>query len=328
MIAGMPWVPPRKPDLPEPADAREHKEWNSDDEDIDEFGRKKRRRKAGASQRMAAAANSGSGCITSGRHQGSDDEERRPDTEAGASCDPGRRGGGVKSALSEKQRAALERLRGRCGKRESAAGVVGGPNVGADAGMIPTQEEDLPAAQVLQATIDLNRGRAAFPDQATGSMQTGQAVIDAGWVPAVLTQPTNGLSQSATLVAPTPRAPLMATMGWTNPADWIAPAASVTAPATWDQAPTTLNQVTLQGGTSPWGPLMATWLAASASTLPRNESQEPMLNDATGTGEVSNIPAAFRSAAVSWTRATAVGSTIPAELQCTRSRSRSPPVAH
>mmetsp|Transcript_15783 Transcript_15783/g.43049 ORF Transcript_15783/g.43049 Transcript_15783/m.43049 type:complete len:206 (-) Transcript_15783:117-734(-) len=83
MIAGMPWVAPRRPDPPEPADAKEHNEWNSDDEEIDEFGRKKRRAGAGSAR---------------------DAGESTPSKAS-------------KGALSAKQQAALDRLRGRCRPR-------------------------------------------------------------------------------------------------------------------------------------------------------------------------------------------------------------------
>merc|ERR1712241_944361 len=127
------------------------------------------------------------------------------------------RGGGAKSALSEKQRAALERLHGRCGKREHAVGAAGvglGPSMGAGASMGPVQEEDLPAAQV---TDDADQGTIACYDQVTGAIQSGQAVIAAslGWGPADWSRPTNGFSQPAMSAAPAPRTQLVTTTGWT-----------------------------------------------------------------------------------------------------------------
>ncbi|CAK9018564.1 unnamed protein product [Durusdinium trenchii] len=50
---GIPWMPPKRPAMAAAATDHQHKDWNSDDEEIDEFGRKKRRKVAKASQAKA-----------------------------------------------------------------------------------------------------------------------------------------------------------------------------------------------------------------------------------------------------------------------------------
>ena len=62
---GIPWMPPKRPGgVSTPLD-QQHKDWNSDDEEIDEFGRKKRRKKgqAEAERGKDALFEMVSGCV-------------------------------------------------------------------------------------------------------------------------------------------------------------------------------------------------------------------------------------------------------------------------
>lgn len=95
--AGVPWSVPavRRPVAPEPP-TRFHKQWNSDDEEIDEFGRKKRKQKPSTkSSGSSAAAQEADGQAEQGKSK--------------------------KQALSDRHKAALERLKSRAKPKEQPA---------------------------------------------------------------------------------------------------------------------------------------------------------------------------------------------------------------
>ncbi|CAE8694668.1 unnamed protein product, partial [Polarella glacialis] len=104
MIAGMPWVAPRRLGSEMIVD-RLHKDWNSDDEDIDEYGRKKRRKtEKGSAASSKGKANDKAEEKGDGEEPAKDSKEKEPV--------PSKK----TSKLSEKQQAALDRLRARAVK--------------------------------------------------------------------------------------------------------------------------------------------------------------------------------------------------------------------
>lgn len=113
MIAGMPWVPPRRPASPELASDIGHKDWNSDNEEIDEFGRKKRgakKRKLDGSSSVAKPPVGGATAAAreDQHHDGEPAKELRAG-DSGNTCHSKSR----QNILSERHRAALARLHGR-----------------------------------------------------------------------------------------------------------------------------------------------------------------------------------------------------------------------
>jgi len=322
MIAGMPWVPPRKPDVPEPADAREHKEWNSDDEDIDEFGRKKRRVKSASSR------------ITNQEKK----QELKRDADA---AETGKKG--TKNALSAKQRAALERLRGRCKPSQ-----VGGTDPGEDQVVLNhdiASLESNTAGAACSATQPMHLGMTWSSQGLHGVSATSSAGGCASLIAAaVWTSPASSLQDFAQCTS------LMTMAGWPSIQAWtgLVPE-TVASQASSDTLPGWLPSALLPPApsASQWAELEGrpgertendgvirqlpvpvadgSHLTAPAGTTagwiegPHHNSGLTDINAVDMSSPDSCLPAAFRSAVV---RARAVG--MAAEPAPRRSRSRSP----
>jgi len=119
------WAPQQGAFAPQMApEVVDHKAWNSDDEEIDEFGRKKRRRIAAPNMQQPAMASGGGSSASSQARRRPDDDETPEDKAVEPAGGPSKRAG---AQLSEKQKAALERLHARSKKPPSAAEPAGCP---------------------------------------------------------------------------------------------------------------------------------------------------------------------------------------------------------
>lgn len=199
MMPGMQWanVAPQQRALVDPVFAREHKAWNSDDEDIDEFGRKKRKsRKAEtpvpAADTLAAAVSSAA------RSRRCADERECPAADAEVT-EPPRKSAKTKG-LSAKQQAALERLHGRskqkieekrAAEESNGAGHTASASSTAAAGTSSVEPAGLAGLAQIQPLVSGMEATAPFAaSAATGDPHAAAAMAAAmaaaGWPQALM----------------------------------------------------------------------------------------------------------------------------------------------
>lgn len=244
MLPGMPWVAPQQRALVDPVYAREHKPWNSDDEDIDEFGRKKRkstRRKADTPSAVAAALPA---AMDSAARL--DRPEADPDT-----AEPPRKSAKTKG-LSAKQQAALERLHGRskqrlqenndAGQTASASSTAAAPATNAEPAGLGIQAVPwMPQVHHTGAVVETSIPFTAPSSTLAGAADAGAAAAMAPWMSHVqhtgaavetsipFTAPSSALAGAADAGACAAMAAAMAAAGW--PTALLPPHASLQLPA-------------------------------------------------------------------------------------------------
>jgi len=155
-LQGMPMMmSSRPPCFAPPVDPVDHKAWNSDDEEIDEFGRQKRKRKA--AERSAAAVSSRPAKAKARDEQPGGDDDRKKAKQSGG--------------LSAKQKAALERLHGRC-KKPLPTDASSQPAVDDGRPLLPPREESH-GTETADAPNSTQNGMAAVAEAARPSMVAG-----------------------------------------------------------------------------------------------------------------------------------------------------------